>query len=992
MPVIAPIVGAVAGFIGLTGTAAAIFSAVATTAITVGASLLATKLLAPEAKKPPGGVEFDVRLGGDVYREVPFGLVASAGHLIYFNTFPAKNKYLQLVHVLADWQCESLEAVWVDGERTSITAVTTANGADATYEVSGFGAKFKIWWHAGAPGQAVNTRLTGNDNPDGRWATTDTLEGMCYCLVELEWDDELFPGGRPDILFEFKGARLYDPRLDDTAGGTGTHRWADPTTWEWTDNPAVGLYNFQRGFFRDGGRILGMGVPAARLVTDDYVAAMNVCDEALTEGGSSVARYTGALVVSEEHEHRVAIEAFLAAMAGRHAEQAGFHRIVAGAAQSSVATITQDDLVEGRPVVWAAHRGRDQLVNAVYGSFTSPDDGWQPVGYEPIIVSAWEAEDGDERIVRNLDLPAVTSPYQAHRIALLRANEHRYEATGRITVGAKFLAVAALDWITFTNDAGGTRTYRVGRRRRNADLTLELELEEVHADAYGGAVSVTVPTVTGPADFAPVTTVTNFAVAAIDVVGSSGQTRPGLRFTWDAPDDPSIDAVVIEYRVVGDTDAVRVIDDTPEDGVIVAVQGVLASTSYEARATIVTTPRRATTWTSWLPVTSSATYLVQNVLDDAITAAKLNDLAVTAAKLADGAVLEGKIATGAVVAEKIASKTITVEQLAVTSYDNLFENAGFETGSVSPNTVVDGGGIWDAVVGAPRSGSYNARYRTSGQTGTALLYQDREASEGEAYYIEAWARAASTPANRAVVSFRFLDAAGASLSTTAGTITTLTTSYQKLSVTATAPAGTAFVRLNLIVLNDGNSPNILFDDVYVRRRFAGELIVDGAIIADKLAVNSVETDKIILGGVTTTKIATNAVTEVTDALTTAEVTTTDATNWTDAQSISVTIAANEKVILSASAVIRHLPSGGTYDGIEFRFVRDSTAIGASPALGAPSDEAIPAPSKYGLLNWTMVDEPSAATYTYKLQFRVNGGNGTTIGLSERLLLGTRAKR
>jgi hypothetical protein len=43
---------------------------------------------------------------------------------------------------------------------------------------------------------------------------------------------------------------MLRPALDSTvAGGSGSHRWNDPSTWEWSDNPAVCRYNWVRGIY-----------------------------------------------------------------------------------------------------------------------------------------------------------------------------------------------------------------------------------------------------------------------------------------------------------------------------------------------------------------------------------------------------------------------------------------------------------------------------------------------------------------------------------------------------------------------------------------------------------------------------------------------------------------------------------------------------------------------------------------------------------------------
>ena len=44
---------------------------------------------------------------------------------------------------------------------------------------------------------------------------------------------------------EVKGMLVYDPRLDSTNGGSGSHRLATPSTWEWSDNPALCFADFK---------------------------------------------------------------------------------------------------------------------------------------------------------------------------------------------------------------------------------------------------------------------------------------------------------------------------------------------------------------------------------------------------------------------------------------------------------------------------------------------------------------------------------------------------------------------------------------------------------------------------------------------------------------------------------------------------------------------------------------------------------------------------
>jgi hypothetical protein len=86
-----------------------------------------------------------------------------------------------------------------------------------------------------------------------------------------------------------KGKLCYDPRKDSTvAGGSGAHRWEDPSTWEWSENPVVCRYNWVRGIYAEDdvtdptALLIGRGLTAEEAPPENIIAAANLCDEALT--------------------------------------------------------------------------------------------------------------------------------------------------------------------------------------------------------------------------------------------------------------------------------------------------------------------------------------------------------------------------------------------------------------------------------------------------------------------------------------------------------------------------------------------------------------------------------------------------------------------------------------------------------------------------------------------------------------------------------------
>ncbi len=70
---------------------------------------------------------------------------------------------------------------------------------------------------------------------------TDTLEGFAYSVIALP---QSAIGTELQFTCLYSGRKLYDPRKDSTAGGTGSHRLAAPSTWEFSDSPALALGDY----------------------------------------------------------------------------------------------------------------------------------------------------------------------------------------------------------------------------------------------------------------------------------------------------------------------------------------------------------------------------------------------------------------------------------------------------------------------------------------------------------------------------------------------------------------------------------------------------------------------------------------------------------------------------------------------------------------------------------------------------------------------------
>ena len=243
---------------------------------------------------------------------------------------------------------------------------------------------------------------------------------------------------------------------------------------------------------------------------------------------------------------------------------------------------------------------------------------------------------------------------------------------------------------------------------------------------------------------------------------------------------------------------------------------------------------------------------------DAILARNIKAGEVVAGKLAAGAVIAGTIAANAVTASNVASNSISARHLVVADMSNMAEINELVPGSVTYGgwthvleTV--GGVVW-----SKRSDfSSNPYVMFRNQVGPVPLKAgDRVRVTFEAFADAAvnatgqiWAYGATNPP-----SWILRDPATA-LSTVA--LTTVPTTYAlEADITSAFPeAPTAF----LIGLSGLTGRDVRVRNVRAYRMGAGELVVDGGIVAGKIAANAVTATTIAGDAVTAVKLAADAV-------------------------------------------------------------------------------------------------------------------------------------
>lgn len=595
MPFLAPLVGAIT-------TAVASIGIVGQLALGLGLQFVAAKIEKSRAKKAQqqaGGVQFERQYGENVPRQVACGRIGIAGHDCYVNTYGNANNVLQQVYAFSDFPCDGLAKVWADGKELNIVDF----GAGYYKVVGGdYDEIVAFQWYDGTQ-TAASGPLVANSNPSGRWTSDHVGTGICYLIVFLTYQKDRL-NQPPEFFFELRGARLYDPRKDSTAGGVGAHRWGNYSTYEFTENPVVMEYNYRRGFAVNGDLFLGMGMPASDLPVDRYAIAANICDETTSDGP----RYRCSVIFNADVEHGDNIDAVMQACGGIVVDGVDGSWPLIGTDQPIVETITDDDLISTEPVRYQRYRSMADLVNSVQGTYPEPANTWSPVGYDAQSSASQVALD---RRTRDFKLDFQTVPYkpQANQLAAIYYKENRFEGTAEIVVRPRFQTVRAGDWIRWNSELYGDRTWMVSSRAIKAlssdgPRNVVLSLVERGGSIYDpvGVLPPTVPFPPGQPIY--VNVLPDFAIIPTIAVGADGRSYPAFRLSWSASVDPTVTSVEFQWRIK--TEPTNIFRRTvPADALIAFIQeGILSLTEYEFRYQLLVDGRVPPPASAWVSRTS----------------------------------------------------------------------------------------------------------------------------------------------------------------------------------------------------------------------------------------------------------------------------------------------------------------------------------------------------------------------------------------------------
>ena len=446
-------------------------------------------------------------------RQLVYGRAKVSGPLI-FAASSSDNNTLHLVVALAGHEIDAVEAIYFNDELST----------DAK-----FSGHVTTAVHLGAADQVADADLVAAGLG---WTSEHRLRGVAYLYIKLTYSRDVFPRGIPNISAVIRGKKLYDPRSATTV---------------WSQNLALAVRDYLAGSY-------GLASTDAEIDDTAIIAAANICDEAVgLLDATTEPRYTVNGVLDTGGTPRANMEALLSGCGGALTWPAGLWTLHVGAYASPSVTLDEDDLAGGLQV--RARVPRQDLYNAIKGTFVDPAQGWQPTDFPALTNTTYAAQDG-ATIFRDVAFPVTTSSATAQRLAKMLVEKSRQG----ITVQAPFklsafklsawdnvmLSIASLGW--------SSKVFKVTGWQFNEAGSINLTLQEEAAACYTWSAEETAtdpaPDTNLPAwDTVAAPGVPDVTETKFETTGSAG-VKARATMSWAASTDAFVVDYLPEYRPV----------------------------------------------------------------------------------------------------------------------------------------------------------------------------------------------------------------------------------------------------------------------------------------------------------------------------------------------------------------------------------------------------------------------------------------------------------
>jgi len=485
---------------------------------------------------------------------------------VFVESSGADNQYLYVAGVLCEGGgggIQSIEEVYVDDKLVTFDGSLTngtvrgVSSSDANFYKSE--SLISIQCFFGLDNQSASSLLDESSS----WTSDHKLSGLAYVALRFKWNQDAF-NGLPEVRVTLKGKKIYDPRLDSTKGGSGSHTQDDPTSWTYSANSSLVLLDYLRN------SRYGKGLPndAFEDEYDSFKTSANTCDTQVPpySGGTNINLFETNAVIDSEKKVIENVRELLVPMRAIFNYTLGKYKVIIEGTGSSQLLLTKDNVVSE---VKLQGENKTEKYNRVIGTYSNPEKDYQSdtVSFPPfddsgLVVDDQHAtmlsEDNNTLLERSFDMIQVTSPYQAEEICENILKRSRNNLKAEVTVTAEALNLSIGDIVTATYDTAGfsAKPFRVMSLTINSDSTVTLGLEEHQDNFYTWEEKAEAPTIADTTLPNPFSVTAPASVTLTDqlIAYNDGTVIVAMDIQIGASPDSFVDFYQVEYKKSNETD------------------------------------------------------------------------------------------------------------------------------------------------------------------------------------------------------------------------------------------------------------------------------------------------------------------------------------------------------------------------------------------------------------------------------------------------------
>lgn len=318
--------------------------------------------------------------------------------------------------------------------------------------------------YLGASSQDLSASLAA-DFPANTIRTTDKFAGIACLRLDLEYSQEAFPTGVPQVSAVIRGAKVYDPRSGSTA---------------YSQTPAVIARDW--AVYPYGGNTIDVSNSA-------IIAAANVCDlnTTFTTGSGPVTEktYQCGIVCKLDAEPTQALDAIIESMAGRWGWSGGTLKVVAGGYRAPLTTITEDWISDASQIRIVPQPPRAEVVNAYRPTISNRNRAFVAEPTPPIIAAPYVTADG-QQLDAEITMEGVTHPIHASHIAGILLRDQRQSMTVELPCKLHAFQLELFDtvYVTLPRFGWTNKLFEVLGWRFSLPGGVVLTLKETSASIY----------------------------------------------------------------------------------------------------------------------------------------------------------------------------------------------------------------------------------------------------------------------------------------------------------------------------------------------------------------------------------------------------------------------------------------------------------------------------------------------------------------------------